>query len=67
MAERPKSYGRSRSGVELTEETLERLAVEAEAGLDVNKLPWSTRPAAHGSISRRLIPRQARPGAPQRT
>ena len=38
MAERPKSYGRSRSGVELTEETLEKLAAEADAGLDVSKL-----------------------------
>ncbi|MGH9129450.1 MAG: ribbon-helix-helix protein, CopG family [Acidimicrobiales bacterium] len=32
------SYGRSRSGVELTEEVVERMADEAEAGLDVSKL-----------------------------
>lgn len=34
MAER-KSYGRSKAGVELTEEVLDRMAEEAEAGLDV--------------------------------
>jgi len=32
------SHGRSRAGVDLTEEVLERLAEEAEAGLDVTKL-----------------------------
>jgi hypothetical protein len=37
MADR-KSYGRTKSGVELTEEVLERLAAEAEAGLDVTTL-----------------------------
>jgi hypothetical protein len=37
MAEK-KSYGRSKAGVELTEEVLERMAHEAEAGLDVSKL-----------------------------
>jgi hypothetical protein len=35
---KPKSYGRSKSGVELTEDVLDRMAVEAEAGLDVTKL-----------------------------
>jgi hypothetical protein len=35
---KPKSYGRSKSGVELTEEVLDRMAVEAEAGLDVTTL-----------------------------
>jgi CRISPR-associated endonuclease/helicase Cas3 len=33
-----KSYGRSRSGVELTEDVLDRMAREAEDGLDVSKL-----------------------------
>jgi Ribbon-helix-helix protein, copG family len=33
-----KSYGRTKSGVELTEDVLERMAQEAEAGLDVTKL-----------------------------
>lgn len=37
MADR-KSYGRTKGGVELTEEVLERMAGEAEAGLDVKKL-----------------------------
>jgi predicted HicB family RNase H-like nuclease len=33
-----RSYGTSRSGVELTEDIVERMADEAEAGLDVAKL-----------------------------
>ncbi|MGI9119292.1 MAG: CopG family transcriptional regulator [Acidimicrobiales bacterium] len=33
-----RSYGRSRSGVELTDEVLEQMAQEAEAGLDVSRL-----------------------------
>lgn len=37
MAEE-KSFGRSTAGVELTDEVLEQLADEAEAGLDVTKL-----------------------------
>lgn len=37
MAER-KSYGRTKSGLELTDEVIERLADDAEAGLDVTKL-----------------------------
>ncbi|MBA2750971.1 MAG: ribbon-helix-helix protein, CopG family [Actinobacteria bacterium] len=37
MADR-KSYGRTEAGVELTEDVLERLANEAEDGLDVPKL-----------------------------
>ena len=32
------SHGRSRAGVDLTDEVLKRLAEEAEAGLDVTKL-----------------------------
>ena len=40
MAEKkkPRSYGRSKSGVELTDELLERMAAQAEAGFDVDKL-----------------------------
>ncbi len=38
MADKRKSYGRTKSGVELTDEVLERMAAEAEAGLDVTKL-----------------------------
>jgi hypothetical protein len=33
-----RSHGRSKSGRELTDEVLERMASEAEAGLDVTKL-----------------------------
>ena len=33
-----KSYGRSKAGVELTDEVLEQMADEAEAGLDLTKL-----------------------------
>lgn len=32
------SYGRTKTGLELTEEQLDRMAKEAEAGLDVSKL-----------------------------
>jgi len=38
MAEKKRSYGKSRSGVELTDDVIERMADEAEAGLDVTKL-----------------------------
>ena len=38
MTEEKRSYGKSRSGVELTDEVIERMAAEAEAGLDVTKL-----------------------------
>jgi hypothetical protein len=43
-----KSYGRTKSGVELTEDVLDRMAQEAEAGLDITKLrprPRRGRPA----------------------
>lgn len=33
-----KTYGRSQAGVELTNEILQQIAEEAEAGLDVSKL-----------------------------
>ena len=32
------SYGKTRSGVEFTDEVIERMAAEAKAGLDVAKL-----------------------------
>lgn len=38
MTEKRKTYGRSKAGVELTEEVLERMAAEAEEGLDVTRL-----------------------------
>ena len=41
-----KSYGRSKRGVKLTPEVLDRMSEEAEAGLDVAKLrPRPGRPA----------------------
>jgi hypothetical protein len=33
-----RSYGRTKAGVELTDDVLEQMANEAEAGLDVTKL-----------------------------
>jgi hypothetical protein len=33
-----RTHGRSKAGVELTDEVLQRMAEEAEAGLDVTKL-----------------------------
>lgn len=38
MTDKKKTYGRTKAGVELTDEVLERMAAEAEAGLDVTKL-----------------------------
>lgn len=38
MTEKQKTYGRSKAGVELTEEVLDRMAAEAEEGLDVTRL-----------------------------
>lgn len=38
MTEKRKTYGRSKAGVELTEEVLDRMAAEAEEGLDVTRL-----------------------------
>jgi predicted HicB family RNase H-like nuclease len=58
---KPTSYGRSKTGVELTEATLDRMAAEAEAGLDVAKLrPRRGRPtmgsSAAGTLPVRLEP-----------
>jgi len=55
MAER-KSYGRSKTGVELTEEVLERMAAEAEAGLDVTKLRRRPGRPAMGSAAADTLP-----------
>ena len=40
------SHGRSRDGIELTDELLERCAAEAEAGYDVEKLKPRARPGS---------------------
>jgi hypothetical protein len=39
-----RSHGKLRSGIEATDEVLDRMAVEAEAGLDVTKLRQRGRP-----------------------
>ncbi len=38
MVEKNTTHGRSKAGVELTDEVLQQMAREAEAGLDVTKL-----------------------------
>ena len=38
MAEDKRTYGHSKTGVELTDNVLQQMAEEAEAGLDVTKL-----------------------------
>ncbi|CAN5811878.1 hypothetical protein BH18ACT2_BH18ACT2_09400 [soil metagenome] len=38
LVDNEKSYGRTKSGVELTDEVLDHMASEAEAGLDVDRL-----------------------------
>lgn len=44
-----KSYGRSQAGVELTEIVLERMAADAEAGLDISRLRRRSGRPAMGS------------------
>jgi hypothetical protein len=38
MTDKKRSHGRTKSGIELTDEVLDQMAAEAEAGLDVTKL-----------------------------
>jgi hypothetical protein len=56
MADNKKSYGRTRSGVELTQEVLERMAREAEAGLDITKLRRRPGRPAMGSAPADTLP-----------
>lgn len=51
-----RSYGRTEAGVELTEEVLERMAEEAEAGLDVTKLRRRPGRPAMGSGPAETLP-----------
>jgi hypothetical protein len=51
-----KSYGRSEAGVELTKDMLERMAQEAEAGLDVTKLRRRPGRPAMGSGPAEALP-----------
>ena len=50
------SYGRSKTGIELTEEALAELAREAEAGLDVTKLKRRPGRPAMGSGPAEALP-----------
>ena len=56
MAEKKKTYGRSKSGEELTDEVLERMAADAEAGLDVTKLRRRPGRPAMGSGPAETLP-----------
>jgi hypothetical protein len=47
--EKPKSYGRTRSGLEITDEMIERYVAEAEAGFDLDRL----RPVPPEELERR--------------
>ena len=50
------SYGRSRSGVELTDEVIERTAGQAEAGLDVARLRRRPGRPAMGAEPAKALP-----------
>jgi hypothetical protein len=52
MTEDERSYGRSRSGVDLTPEVVERMAAEAEAGLDPSNQAAATAWAASRGLRR---------------
>ena len=56
MTEEKRSYGRSRSGVELTEEVIEKMAARAEKGLDVEKLRRRPGRPAMGSAPAEGLP-----------
>ncbi len=51
-----KTYGRSKAGVELTEEVLERMAQEADAGLDFSTLRRRPGRPAMGSGPAEALP-----------
>lgn len=56
MAEEKRSHGRTRAGVELTDEVLERMAKEAEDGLDITKLRRRPGRPAMGSAPADSLP-----------
>ena len=60
MPER-KSHGRSKTGVELTDEELDRMADEAEEGLDVAKLRRRPGRPAMGSAPAESFPVRLEP------
>jgi len=55
------SYGRSKAGVELTEDVLERMAAEAKAGLDPAKLRRRPGRPAMGSAPADTLPVRLEP------
>lgn len=62
MTKGKKTYGRSKAGVELTEPVLDRMAKEAEAGLDVTKLRRRPGRPAMGSGPAATLPVRLDPG-----
>ena len=56
MTEKKQSYGRSKAGVELTDEVLDQMADEAEAGLDITKLRRRPGRPAMGSGPAETLP-----------
>ena len=60
MTER-KSHGRSKAGVELTEDVLDQIAKEAEDGLDVTKLRRRPGRPAMGSAPAESFPVRLEP------
>jgi hypothetical protein len=61
MTENQKTHGRSKAGVELTDEVLERMAREAEAGLDVTSLRRRPGRPAMGSGPAETLPVRLEP------
>lgn len=61
MAEK-KTYGRSKAGLELTDEVLQRMADEAEAGLDTAQLRRRPGRPAMGSGPADTLPVRLDPG-----
>ncbi|MGI8762458.1 MAG: CopG family transcriptional regulator [Ilumatobacteraceae bacterium] len=61
MTENQRTHGRSKAGVELTDEVLERMAAEAEAGLEVTKLRRRPGRPAMGSGPAETLPVRLEP------
>jgi CRISPR-associated endonuclease/helicase Cas3 len=56
MTEKKRTHGRSRSGVDLTEEVIEKMAARAEKGLDVESLRRRPGRPAMGSAPAEGLP-----------
>ena len=61
MTDKKKSYGRSKAGIELTDEVLDRMADDAEAGLDITKLRRRPGQPAMGSGPAETLPVRLEP------